>query len=299
VCESATALSKAWSLSGSRRTCFAVWKGRSHRANTLQPGSLTTQSGWVLAGLVGRSVRGKLRGSCAERRWQHLHVPGLHERSHRMRFPGHHGREEVGVRVPYAPPPGRPQSVRTGTNSADSNHRKCVADRPPPPVVHGCDEGARNRPHMIKKLHTGFGEPYVSARLAWDGVATYWSARLPCPGRYESIAAGACIIPPGLVLPAGYAQDRWPPWWGAFDGNGLHSGPVRRRTGQTRAPRTRPLHREPTRPARAPSRRRSREPGSTRRHAMAFHPPFCRHRRHCDDGPGGTSSRIVLSEPGW
>ena len=66
-----------------------------------------------------------------------------------------------------------------------------------------------------------------------DGVATYRSARLPCPGRYESIAAGACIIPAGLVLPAGYAQDRWPPWWGAFDGNGLHSGPVRRRTGQT------------------------------------------------------------------
>jgi hypothetical protein len=51
----------------------------------------------VLVGLVGRSVRGKLRGSWAERSWQRPHVPGLHERSLPVACasPGHHGMEEV------------------------------------------------------------------------------------------------------------------------------------------------------------------------------------------------------------
>jgi hypothetical protein len=50
-----------------------------------------------VASVSVRRVRGKLRGSGAEWRWQRIHVRGPHQRWQRgsFRTPGHHGMEEV------------------------------------------------------------------------------------------------------------------------------------------------------------------------------------------------------------
>jgi hypothetical protein len=86
MCESATALSKglvAESLEMYMLRGRAAVTGQNVAACLVTTGSIfqTPKRSRVLAGLAGRSVRGKPRGSWAEWRWQPAHVPGLHERS--------------------------------------------------------------------------------------------------------------------------------------------------------------------------------------------------------------------------
>ena len=59
--------------------------------------STQAENGSFDASVAVRAVRGKLRGSWAERRWWRLHVPALHHGSQpvAVRFAGHHGMEEV------------------------------------------------------------------------------------------------------------------------------------------------------------------------------------------------------------